>query len=91
MALDPDTPEWLVLRTSPEPPHVRVHFPDGEEAKYPVLAEAQAKGHRFTLARAQSEARKLGASWVVNHFHTLVTPPEHEAWLKYGKRTNWAP
>lgn len=86
--LNPDTAEWLVLMTHPSG---KLFLQAPEATEKHSIATAQATGHRYNLAQAQNLAKKLGSPWVVNHYHTLVTPPEHEAWLKHGKRTNWAP
>lgn len=45
---------------------------------------------RFGLTRANQIAKALGEPWKVNHYHTLVPPDEHEAWLKGGGK-RWAP
>lgn len=88
MTLDPDTAEWLVLQVHPQG-HLVVHSPGGEQKH--LIASAQTTGHRYTLAQAQTLAKKLGEPWKVNHVLTLVPPDEHAEWVKHGKRTNWAP
>jgi hypothetical protein len=88
MPLNPDTAEWLVLRTHPCG-KLFVQTPNSVQRL--SLKEAEVSGHRFTLLQATGLAKKLGPPWQVNHQLTFVSPEEHEAWLKRGKRTNWAP
>ncbi len=43
----------------------------------------------FGLTRAQEICKKLGEDWQVLHHVTMVTPAEHEAWLK-GRGNLWS-
>lgn len=45
---------------------------------------------RFGLTRAKKIAKALGEPWHVVHWHTFVSPDEHEAWLKGGGQ-RWSP
>lgn len=45
---------------------------------------------RFGLTTARQIAKKLGEPWYVIHYHTMVNPEEHDAWLKGGGK-RWSP
>lgn len=73
--LDPAAVEWLVLRTT------------GEDLP---AAGFEQDGDKRTLADATTRVQQLGPPWVVNHFHTLVPPNEHQRWIN-GAGRMWAP
>ncbi len=55
-----------------------------------IIRHSEGAQSRFGLTRAKKIAKALGEPWKVNHYHTLIPPDEHEAWLK-GAGRNWSP
>lgn len=55
-----------------------------------IVRHSEGAQSRFGLTRARKIAKALGEPWKVNHYHTLVPPDEHEAWLQ-GQGKHWSP